>query len=303
MPLRIEEAITRVPQWAGIHDFKIAPLGGGITNNNYRVDIGKEAFVVRVPGANTELLGINRSYEYAANLAAGKLGIAPEVFYFIQPEGYLITRFIDGRPIPPEEISQPGNIRRVMQTLRMIHSMGPIPGKFDVFRIIQEYSILALRYRVALPANYDWLISHTAEAEKALTSQSPELRPCHNDLLNANFLTNGRLYILDWEYSGMGDIFFDLANFSDNHELSDEQDSWLLTCYFDQEPTPSQQAHFKIMKIMSDLREAAWGFVQIGISKLDIDFQAYANKFFTRVTENIHNPHWDKWLKEVGKNV
>jgi thiamine kinase-like enzyme len=101
----------------------------------------------------------------------------------------------------------------------------------------------------------------------------------------------------------MGDIFFDLANFSDHHNLSDEQDQWLLNCYFDQAATPAQWAHLKIMKIMSDLREATWGLVQIGISKLDFDFREYADRFFARVLENINNPHWNEWYKEVSKNV
>lgn len=303
MPLTIEEAISRVPQWSGAKEYAVTPLGGGITNYNFRVDISKEAFVIRVPGANTELLGINRNYEYAANLTAGKLGIAPEVYYFIQPEGYLVTRYINGRPLPLAEISQPENIRRVMQAVRKIHTMEAIPGRFDAFRVVHDYSIIALRYRVPFPDNYDRLISRTVEAERALRAQAQKLYPCHNDLLNANFLTNEQLFILDWEYAGMGDVFFDLANFSDNHELTNEQDSWMLRCYFDKEPTRTQWAHFKIMKVMSDLREAAWGLVQIGISKLDIDFQAYANKFFDRAFENIHNPHWDEWLKEVSKNV
>jgi thiamine kinase-like enzyme len=108
--------------------------------------------------------------------------------------------------------------------------------------------------------------------------------------------------VLDWEYAGMGDIFFDLANFSDHHKLTDEQDRWLLQCYFEQ-VTPTQWANLKIMKIMSDLREATWGLVQIGISKLDFDFRDYANTFFERVKENIQNPDWNEWLKEVGKNV
>jgi thiamine kinase-like enzyme len=121
-------------------------------------------------------------------------------------------------------------------------------------------------------------------------------------LLNANFLTNGQLYILDWEYAGMGDAFFDLANFSDHHNLSDEQDHWMLNCYF-KDVQPNHWAHLKIMKIMSDLREATWGMVQIGISKLDFDFCEYADKFFGRVIDNIHNPHWNEYLKEVSKNV
>jgi thiamine kinase-like enzyme len=138
-------------------------------------------------------------------------------------------------------------------------------------------------------------------AEKALASHPAVACPCHNDLLNANFLSNSSIYVLDWEYAGMGDPFFDLANFSDHHELTNEQDHWLLKCYFDDE-TPSQWAHLKIMKIMSDLREATWGLVQIGISKLDFDFRDYANKFYGRVVENIQNPKWNEWLKEVSKN-
>jgi len=302
MALTLEEALARVPQWAGASNLKATPLGGGITNRNFRIDVDGEAFVLRIAGADTELLGINREYEYAANLAAGKLGIAPEVFYFIQPEGYLVTRFINGRPILPEEICQPENIRRVMDVVRKIHRMPEIPGKFDVFRIVADYCEIARRYQVEFPKNIDRLLDQMQAAKKALNTYPLTPCPCHNDLLNANFLTNGQLYVLDWEYAGMGDVFFDLANFSDHHKLTDEQDRWLLKCYFEK-VTPSQWARLKIMKIMSDLREATWALVQIGISKLDFDFRDYADRFFGRVIENIQNPQWNEWLKEVSENV
>ncbi len=302
MVLTLEEALARVPQWAGANGLKATQLTGGITNCNFRIDVGGETFVLRIAGADTELLGINREYEYAANLEAGKLGIAPEVFYFIRPEGYLVTRYITGRPILPDEICQPENIRRVMDILRKIHSMPEIPGKFDVFRIVADYCEIARRYQVAFPNNINWLLERMQAAEKAVNIHPLTPCPCHNDLLNANFLTNGQLYILDWEYAGMGDVFFDLANFSDHHQLTDEQDRWLLKCYFEK-VTPSQWAHLKIMKIMSDLREVTWALVQIGISKLDFDFRGYADKFFGRVIENIQNPQWNEWLKEVSENV
>jgi thiamine kinase-like enzyme len=303
MALTLAEAISRVPQWAGVSDINSIPLGGGITNNNFRINVAGESFVLRIPGSDTELLGINRDYEYAANLAAGKLGIAPEVYYFIQPEGYLVTRFVFGRSIPLEEISQPENIRQVMHTVKRIHGMQDIPGTFNAFQVVRDYTDIARRYRVAFPNNYDWLIERIQEAEQALSANPYKPQPCHNDLLNANFLTNSHLYILDWEYAGMGDLFFDLANFSDHHNLTGEQDHWLLNCYFEKEPSPAQLAHLMIMKIMSDLREATWGLVQIGISTLDFDFREYADKFFTRVLENIHHPKWNEYLKEVSKNV
>ena len=302
MPLTVDEAIARVPMWANAGDLKISILGGGITNSNYRVDTGGESFVLRIAGVDTELLGITRDYEYAANLAAGKLGIAPEVVYMIQPEGYLVTRFITARPFPPEEITQPENIRRVIEVVRQIHSMPEIPGIFSVFRTIEDYAEIARRYHVEFPENFDWLMEWTHEAESALMADPEPLRPCHNDLLNANFLIDDRIHILDWEYAGMGDIYFDLANFSDHHELSDDQDRWLLECYFG-EVTEKYLAHLKIMKVMSDFREAMWALVQIGISQLDFDYRGYADRFFGRVLDNINDPRWNQWIKEMNKNV
>jgi thiamine kinase-like enzyme len=301
--LTLEEAIARVPGWAYANDLKATPLGGGITNNNYRIDVGGEAFVLRIVGADTGLLGINRDYEYAANRIAGQLGIAPEVYYYIQPEGYLVTRFIDGRPILQEEISQPENIKRVMEIVNKIHTMQDIPGSFDVLRVVRSYSETARCYKVTFPKDFDWLIERLNEAENALSLKPYKPCPCHNDLLNGNFLTNGQLYILDWEYAGMGDAFFDLANFSDHHNLTVEQDYWMLNCYFKGVVNQGHLARLKIMKILSDLREATWGLVQIGISKLDFNFREYSNKFFDRVMENIHNPYWNEYLKEVSENV
>jgi thiamine kinase-like enzyme len=121
---------------------------------------------------------------------------------------------------------------------------------------------------------------------------------CHNDLLNANFLDDGRLRILDWEYAGMGDPFFDLANFAVNHEFSEEQEALLLQAYFG-EATPARHARLKLMKIMSDFREAMWGMIQIGISQLDFDFRGYADKHFDRLSEAMQNPAWEQWLEEA----
>jgi thiamine kinase-like enzyme len=302
MALTVQEAISRVPQWANADDLKISALDGGITNSNFRIVVAGESFALRISGTGTDKLGINREHEYAANLNAGKLGIAPEVVSVIQPEGYLVTRFIDARPFPPEEITQPDNIRRVMEVVRKIHSMPEIPGDFSVFRTVENYTETARHYNVEFPEKFGWLIERVNETEAALMTAPSPTRPCHNDLLNANFLIDeDQIYVLDWEYAGMGDIYFDLANFSDHHELSDGQDHWLLECYFGN-VDDKQLAHLKIMKVMSDLREAMWALVQIGISELDFDYRGYANKFFARVFENIKDPRWDQWIKEMNKN-
>jgi thiamine kinase-like enzyme len=299
MTLTIEEAIARVPMWTNAEDIQFAPLEGGITNLNYRVDTGGKSYHLRIPGENTEMLGINREHEYRANLVAGELGVAPEVIYFIEPEGYLVTRFIDGEPIPPKEIRKPANILRVADKLHNIHALPTIPGTFSPFQVVRDYADLARKYKVSFPENFDWLISQMNHAESIVDSHHFFQKPCHNDLLNGNFILADQLYILDWEYAGMGDIFFDLANFSNNHELSEAEDRVFLNCYFT-EFALQDVIHLNIMKFMSDFREAMWGLVQVGISKLPFDFRAYANKHFERLTQNVLNPNWESWLKEFS---
>jgi aminoglycoside phosphotransferase (APT) family kinase protein len=159
MSLSLEEAISRVPHWAGATDLQTSFLAGGITNQNYRVDVGGESFVLRIGGANTEQLGINRAYEHAANVAAAGLGIAPEVIYFIEPEGYLVTHFIAGRPLPPAEIGQSENIRRVAAALRQIHALPPFAATFSPFRTIEDYTQTAQRYNVIFPDTFERLLT------------------------------------------------------------------------------------------------------------------------------------------------
>jgi thiamine kinase-like enzyme len=302
MTLSLAEALARVPHWAGLSDLKTTLLTDGITNQNYRIDVGDESFVLRIAGANTDLLGIDRHYEHAAHQAAAAIGVAPEILYFIEPEGYIVSRFILGRPLPPEEIAQPENIRRVTEVIRRVHAMPAIPGTFSAFRVVEDYTRTAQRYGVAFPDNFDWLLARMRDIEAAFLQDPFTPCPCHNDLLNANFLNDGQIRILDWEYAGMGDRFFDLANFSVNHNFGDEQDHLLLTAYFGQ-ATPARLARLKLMKIMSDFREAMWGMVQIGISQLDFDFREYADKHFNRMTQNFQDPRCDQWLKEVTQRV
>jgi len=298
LSLTLAEAITRVPQWIGKMGLKTSPLGGGITNLNYKVDVDGESFVLRITGARTELLGIDRQNEHAANVLAGELGIAPEVVYFIQPEGYLVTRFLEARPLPPEEITTRTSIKQLVSVLKKIHAMPPIPGKFDVFEVVADYTRTVKKYDVDFPADFDRITSRTHEAESALLVHPYKPSPCHNDLLNANFLFDGNIRILDWEYAGMGDVFFDLANFSAHHELNDDQMHWLLECYFGQ-VTPQTWARLKIMRSMSDFREAMWALIQVAVSSLDFDFRAYANTYFERMRTLMNNPEWDQWIMEV----
>lgn len=303
MALSVDEAVARVPQWQGRDDIQTAFLAGGITNQNYKVEVGSEAFVLRISGANTEHLGVNREVEFESNQAAASIGIAPEVIALIQPEGLLVARFVEGVGIAPEEIGQPDTIQLIIDALKKIHALPPVSCEFNPFRFVEHGARIAQEYQVAFPDHFDWMMARAHEIEAAVTLHPMPHCLCHNDLLNANFLigAGGKLTVLDWEYAGMGDPFFDLANFTANHEFSDEQDRTVLEAYFG-EVTHRDTAHLKLMQIMSDFREAMWGMIQTGISTLDFDFRAYADKHFTRLAGRLRDVEYQRWLQDVANS-
>jgi len=294
-------AMQRVPDIAG-RELTLTALSGGITNRNFRIDAAgtSERWVIRLAGNDTHLLGISREVEHAATVAAAGVGVGPEVTAFIRPEGYLVTRFIVGSPVSDEAVHQSATLLRVADSLRRIHDGPAIPGLFVPLRIVEAYRALALARGVRIPPEYEVAAATGRRIELALLSNPLELRPCHNDLLNANFIDDGaRIRIIDWEYAGMGDPFFDLGNFSINHELSADEDELLLSAY-DGEIRRDRLARLTLMRVVSDFREAMWGVLQQGISTLDIDFVEYASSRFDRLLANAATPRFERSLREAA---
>src|SRR5919108_1508610 len=274
------QLIDRIPGWARKPD-RVEPLGGGITNRNYRVQVGGQAFVLRVPAATGALLGIDRSVEHQASRLAAAAGVGPEVVAFIEPEGALVTRFVDGRGVSDAQVHEPAMLVRIAHALRRIHQAGRVNGTFSPFRVVEAYAVTAVRHGGRLPPEHERAAPLALAIEQALPSEPPVL--CHNDLLNANFIDDGAtIRIVDWEYAGMGDRYFDFGNFAVNHQLSEDDELQLLSAYFGR-ATPGQLARLRLMRLMSDFREAMWGVVQQSISELDFDFAGYAQKHFNRL--------------------
>jgi thiamine kinase-like enzyme len=293
-PERIAERV-----WPGAVR-SLEALTGGITNRNFRVELKTgQTLVLRIGGKDTRLLGIDRQIEHAATRRAAELGLAPEVVGFVEPQGYLITRYVEGAPIDEEHIRTPAKLHDVATALRRFHESGAIPGRFDSFRVVEAYHATAAERGVAPPDGFAEAKA-IADRVEAARGVQPAV-PCHNDLLNANFIADGeRLWIVDWEYAGMGDLFFDLANFSANHELSDDQNHELLQSYFGEVQEEDVRA-LVLMRFMSDFREAMWGVVQQAISELTFDFASYAEAHFERLRETAEDPAFREALGPVSE--
>jgi len=263
-------------------------LGGGITNHNLKVTRPEGVFVLRVAGRQTELLGIDRSVEHAATRAAAAVGVGPRVARFVEPEGWLVTEFIEGAIPTVERLREPAQLERVATSIRAFHDRPAIPGRFEALEVVEAYRDTALERNATLPDAFSdaYALASRIAGERA----GAERRPCHNDLLNANFIDDGeRLRIVDWEYAGMGDPFFDLANFSINHELDAEGRATLLLAYAGQ-TRDADLATLDLMRFMSDFREAMWGVVQSVVSELDFDFVGYAAEHFERMSRTAAEP-------------
>ncbi len=281
----VEAIAARI--WPG-DEARIEVLGGGITNNNFKVDVAGESFVLRIAGKDTASLGIDRRVEHEASLAAAAVGVGPDVVAFVEPEGFLVTRFIEGSIVSAESMREPDTVGRVARALRAVHRGPALPTRFISFRVVEEYRTVAFSRGADVPSTYVWARQVARRVERARGPFAE--RPCHNDLLNANFIDDGsRIRIVDWEYAGMGDVFFDLANFSVNNGLDQEGRRLLLAAYFGQARDEDERI-LELMLFMSDFREAMWGVVQGAVSELDFDFAGYAAEHFERMEAIAASP-------------
>ena len=272
-------------------DAVLTPLLGGITNRNYKVRIQGERFVLRIGGKNTRQLGINRTNEHKISSIAAKLGIGAQMIYSNPRKNLQITRFINGKRITATCAAKPETLRRIVKSIQKIHSGPKFPGAFSPFRTVRSYHLLALKHKVALPPLLDKALELMSRIEKALRPL-PQLRPCHNDLLASNLIDDGRaIRIIDWEYAAMGDPYFDLGNFAVNQKLSQERCRFLLREYSGQF-RPEDFARLNFYRLASHLRESFWGFLQMGLSKIDFDFRDYALIHLKRYRRDSRELKW-----------
>jgi thiamine kinase-like enzyme len=269
------------------------PLDGGITNRNYKLRLGGEDLVLRICDHGAEVLGIDRTTEEIASRRAAAERIAPAVVAFLDDVPALVTRWLPGGGLTPEEVRSPGVLAQVAELLRRLHSTSALPTPFAVFRLVEDQRGLA----GTVPDSYAHVLALARRIEGAFTGPDHVPVPCHNDLLTANFVRDGsRVCIVDWEYAGMNDRFFDLGNLSVNNGFEAEHDRAFLELYFDEAVTEPRFAALQLMRVISDFREAMWGAVQERRSDLDFDYAGYAAEHFERLEQAASDPRVEEWL-------
>ena len=300
MHAELEVALAALGPLLGDPESEARALDGGITNRNFRLLLGGRDVVVRLPGKDTRLLGIDRAAERDATEAAARAGVGPEVVAFLADPPCLVTAFIPGRPVEAAELRRPPLLDDVAAALRAVHDGPALPSRFDAFDVVEAYRATAAARGARIPAAYGELAAGAAAIRQALAGPEHVPVACHDDLLTANFLHDGaRVRIVDWEYAGMGDRYFDLGNMSVNNGFAEADDERLLAAYWGEPCTARRFAALRLMRIMSDFREAMWGVVQTAISELDFDFAAYAEQHLGRVAAGLADARFQTWLEDA----
>ncbi|WP_136619949.1 MULTISPECIES: phosphotransferase family protein [Mesorhizobium] len=271
---------------------------GGLTNLVFKAG----EFCLRIPGKGTEEY-INRANEAVAAREAAKAGVSPEVLHVDPGTGVMVTRFIAGaETMSPEKFKvRPGSPARAGEAFRKLHNSGAVfPFRFELFAMIDDYLKVLSTKDVALPTGYHDVVREAETVRSALAAHPLPLVACHCDPLCENFLDTGeRMWIVDWEYSGMNDPLWDLGDLSVEGKFDTAQDEEMMRAYFGGEARPAERGRIVIYKAMCDLLWTLWGLIQLANSNPVDDFRAYADGRFARCKALMETPEFSRHLAAI----
>jgi len=298
---RADEAVARISLWQG-KDVKVTSLSGGLTNENYLVEAGGERYVMRIPGASTELLSIDRVNEVHNARAAASTGIGPAVLEHVPQADVMVLEFISGPTMSAKTLQTESMVRRMAESFKRLHAAPRFLKDFDMFRLIEDYLRIVDEHKVPIPADYRAWLPRLGEIERAVRVASLPNVPCHNDLLCENFIDDGRyLRIVDYELSGNNDACFDLGNTAQEASLDDGLRAVLCEAYFGH-LDPQQLARMNLFALMSDVGWTLWGAIQARISTLDFDFTDYYTTRWNRALAVLDSDRLEGWLTEARRD-
>jgi len=297
---RVDDAVGRISLWRG-RDVTVTTLSGGLTNENYLVEAGADRYVMRIPGASTELLSIDRVNEVHNARAAASTGIGPAVLEHLPQLDVMVLEFIPGPTMSAKTLQTASMVRRMAESFKRLHAAPRFLKDFDMFRLIEDYLRIIDEHQVPIPPDYRGRLPQLMEIERAVRVGALRSVSCHNDLLCENFIDDGEcLRIVDYELSGNNDACFDLGNTAQEASLDDDLRAVLCEAYFGR-LDPQQLARMNLFALMSDVGWTLWGAIQAKISTLDFDFTDYYTTRWNRALEVMESDRFDGWLRAASQ--
>ena len=297
-PTTIEEAIAAIPEWRG-RSVQAEPVVGGLTNRAFCVRVDGTPHFVSIPGVESELLAIARADEIYNTRVAAETGIAPRVLYQLPESGVLVTEFLQGRTLTKADMHAAGMPQRLAQAVRRLHTARPFANAFDLFRLMHSYAAVLTADRLPFPPDFETMRPRLAEMERAANAHRLSPCPCSNDLVPENLIDDGRLWIVDYGYSGNNDPCSELGNACCEASYDEAEMESLCAAYFGAADL-RLLSRMHLYAIMSDVAWSLWSVIQEHISDLPVDFHAYGGQRWERALGLLHAADLERWIREAS---
>jgi thiamine kinase-like enzyme len=264
--------------WSGA-----APVTGverlpGLTNRTYLVVTEEGSLVVRLPGGGTDAF-IDRDAEHHNATVAADLGVGAPVLH--SRRGVVVSPFIEGRVLSPDIVrSEPETLARVGRLLRRVHDCPrPFVSRFDPVAVIADHRSRLLE----VPTGVDDLIARAGQLDRATT-----LTPSHNDPWPRNVIDSGdRLHLIDWEYSGLNEPAWDLADLAVEAGLDSTHRDALVRAYSGGRPDTALSDRIAELAPVTDLLWGLWALGRERDSNRPEDFGAYGRRRLERAARAL----------------
>jgi thiamine kinase-like enzyme len=298
------QILQQIPQFRGI-DPKALTFErlGGLTNLVYRVQATDKTYLLRVPGEGTEAY-IDRKVEAHNAQIAAEAGVSARI-HFVDPDsGLMLADFISGCETMTAENfkTREGSAARAGSVFRKLHHCGqPFKFRFELFSMIDDYLTNLKKLNAELPTGYHDVVKMAQPVRARLEKYPAQLALCHCDPLAENFLDNGeRMWMVDWEYSGMNDPLWDLGDLSVEADFSSSQDMEMLSAYCEGDVSENALGRLVIYKAMSDLLWTLWGLIQHANNNPAEDFWAYSIDRFERCKQLMGKTEFERHIIEIN---
>ncbi|MGI9085070.1 MAG: phosphotransferase [Aeromicrobium sp.] len=291
----LEQLFDRIPSLAD-QPREIEELSGGLTNLNLKVTTPKGVFVARCSRSDTSLLGIDREAEHANTRSAELAGVGAPVVEFRPDLDVLVIGFIDGRSFENEDLRKPDALTRVAEACRTLHAGPRFVGDFDMFTRQATYLASVIDGAFGLPDDYGDFAAQFQQIRAALAVNAGPTVPCNNDLLAGNFVDDGeKLWLIDYEYSGNNDPFFELGNTWTECELDDDHLTELVDAYVGHH-SAEKIARTRLQATVSRYGWSLWGYIQAATSDQNFDFHGWGQERFEKAVEDFRSPRLEDLL-------
>ncbi|WP_049521002.1 choline kinase LicA [Streptococcus mitis] len=255
---------------------------GGMTNQNYLVKTTNKQYIVKFFGKGTEKL-INRQDEKYNLELLKDLDLDVKNYLFDIEAGIKVNEYIESA-ITLDSTSIKTKFDKIAPILQTIHASGKeLRGEFAPFEEIKKYESL-IEEKIPY-ANYEAVREEVFSLEKRLADLGVDRKSCHIDLVPENFIESpqGRLYLIDWEYSSMNDPMWDLAALFLESEFTRQEEEDFLS-HYESEQTPVSREKIAIYKILQD---AIWSLWTVYKEEQGADFGDYGVSRYQRAVKGL----------------